>query len=52
MEPFLVLGAFLVFRRRARRGLPTPLSLVLILCGVAALPFITELVGGHFFGHG
>lgn len=52
VQAVLVLGAFLIFRRRASRGLPAPLSLVPILCGVAALPFVAELVGRHFFGRG
>lgn len=52
VQAVLVLGAFLIFRRRAGRGLPAPLSLVPILCGVAALPFVAELVGRHFFDRG
>ena len=52
VQAVLVLGAFLFFRRRAGRGLPAPLSLVPILCGVAALPFVAELVARHFFQRG
>lgn len=52
VQSVLVLAAFLFFRRRAGRGLPAPLSLVPILCGVAALPFVAELVARHFFQRG
>ena len=52
LQAVLVLAAFLFFRRRASRGLPAPLSLVPILCGVAALPFVAELVSRHFFQRG
>ncbi|MHC4878574.1 MAG: transglutaminase domain-containing protein [Planctomycetota bacterium] len=52
VQGLLVLAAFVFFRRRASRGLPAPLSLVPILCGVALLPFAVELVARHMYHRG
>lgn len=52
VQSVLVFGAFAYFRRRAGRGLPAPLSLVPMLCGVALLPFVVELVARHLFHRG
>jgi len=52
MQTSLVVVGFIVFRRRADRGLPPPNSLVLILAGISAAPFIVEVVGREFFDRG
>jgi transglutaminase-like putative cysteine protease len=52
VQSAIVITAFVWFRRRAAKGHAAPDSLVLILAGVAALPFVVEVVAREFFSHG
>lgn len=52
VQTVLVVIGFVLFRRRADRGLPAPQSLVLILAAISAVPAIVEVVGREFFNRG
>lgn len=48
----LVLTAFALLRRQARRGQPVPLILIPLLLSLAILPFLVEFISRHLFGLG